>query len=317
MWIWKMLKDKYGRVIDYIRISLTDRCNLRCRYCLPEEGIKKFKHTAILTFEEIERLIKIFQELGIKKFRFTGGEPFVRKGTIDFFEKLQLKNFYVTTNLAIQGLNIERINELQNLSGINISCDSLKPEKYEYITRRGKLETFIENIRKLRIKNLKINVVVIKNFNEDEIINFINLGIKYNATVRFIEKMNFIDDKLYFVSLTEIKNSLIKNGIIFPDNKRENNSVARYYPLKNKKGKVGFITPISNPFCATCNKIRVKANGDIKLCIFDRKNFSLRDLMRRENDDEKIKNRLQKIIKNKHEKPPIKKGNETIAKIGG
>jgi cyclic pyranopterin phosphate synthase len=206
---------------------------------------------------------------------------------------------------------------LQNLSGINISCDSLKPEKYEYITRRGKLETFIENIRKLRIKNLKINVVVIKNFNEDEIINFINLGIKYNATVRFIEKMNFIDDKLYFVSLTEIKNSLIKNGIIFPDNKRENNSVARYYPLKNKKGKVGFITPISNPFCATCNKIRVKANGDIKLCIFDRKNFSLRDLMRRENDDEKIKNRLQKIIKNKHEKPPIKKGNETIAKIGG
>jgi cyclic pyranopterin phosphate synthase len=312
-----MLKDKYGRVIDYIRISLTDRCNLRCRYCLPEEGIKKFKHTAILTFEEIERLIKIFQELGIKKFRFTGGEPFVRKGTIDFFEKLQLKNFYVTTNLAIQGLNIERINELQNLSGINISCDSLKPEKYEYITRRGKLETFIENIRKLRIKNLKINVVVIKNFNEDEIINFINLGIKYNATVRFIEKMNFIDDKLYFVSLTEIKNSLIKNGIIFPDNKRENNSVARYYPLKNKKGKVGFITPISNPFCATCNKIRVKANGDIKLCIFDRKNFSLRDLMRRENDDEKIKNRLQKIIKNKHEKPPIKKGNETIAKIGG
>lgn len=313
-----MLTDSFDRKIDYVRISLTDRCNLRCIYCMPENGIKKLQHNEILSYEEIERIIKILRELGIKKFRFTGGEPFIRKGVIDFLEKLNLEEYYITTNLAVEGLEIERINNL-NLAGINVSCDSLKPDRYRYITRGGRLNIFLDNFKKLNIKNLKLNVVIIKNFNEDEIIDFIEFGIRYNATVRFIEKMDIINDNLEYVSVQNIKKRLISQNIIEPQSMRNGNAVAEYFCLKNNNGKVGFISPISKPFCNYCNKIRIKANGDIKLCLFDENSFNIKKILQKEKSDEKVKQWLKEIIINKkpYQRKRYLRSSETMSEVGG
>ncbi len=309
-----MLKDNFGRVIDYVRISVTDRCNLRCRYCMPEEGIKKFPHGEILSFEELARLIKILRGAGIKKFRFTGGEPFVRKGAIDFFETIDFP-FHITTNLTAPGLDISRINGLK-LESINVSCDTLKPEKYRYITRWGDLRVFLKNFGRLNVKNIKLNVLVIKNFNEDEITDFIKFAMDSGASVRFIEKMDFIDDGLEFLPLTKIKKRLIENGII-DETPIEDAGVAVYHKIKNSESKVGFITPESDPFCHRCGKIRLKANGDIKLCLFDKSSYSVKELLRDGTSDGEIQKWLEKIVKNKRFAPSTKKGFETIAQIGG
>ena len=322
-----VIQDRFGRIIDYVRISLTDRCNLRCRYCMPSAGIKKFSHGDILRFEEIERIIRIFKESGINKFRFTGGEPLLRKGTIDFLGKLEIENFYLTTNLAIPNTDIEKLNNT-GLSGINISCDSLKPHRYQYITRQGNIEVFLDNFKRLNIPKIKINVVVIKGFNDDEILDFIEFANRYNVAVRFIEKMDFnsadssaIPDKkkeeISFISLSRVRDNLIREGIIEAEQFITDNSVAQYYKLKNHEGKVGFITHISNPFCGSCNRIRIKANGELKLCLFDRKNYNLRDLLRKERNDEIIKKQILEIIKRKHENPISTKSGESAAEIGG
>ncbi|MCD6412873.1 MAG: radical SAM protein [Elusimicrobia bacterium] len=309
------MKDNFGRTINYARISLTDRCNLRCRYCMPEEGIQKFSHRDILRFEEIGRVIKILQKLGVKKFRFTGGEPFVRKGAIDFFEKLNFP-FNITTNLTAPGLDIGRINRL-NLESINVSCDSLNAEKYRYITRWGDLNIFLENFRKLNVKNIKLNVLAIKNFNEDEIADFIKFALEFNVTVRFIEKMDFIDDGLEFMSLSPVKKRLISQGIIEKRPLLGKNSVAVYHRIKNSKAKVGFIAPESESFCAKCDKIRIQATGDVKLCLFDRRSYSAKKLLRGGFSDEEIQKWFEKILKNKKFAPSEKKGATSIAALGG
>lgn len=322
--VWKMLKDSFGRKIEYVRISLTDRCNLRCRYCMPESGIEKCRHDEILAFEEIKRVVKILKETGVKKFRFTGGEPFLRRGSLDFFESLDLKDFYITTSLSFRDLDIERISRLDP-AGINVSLDSLKADRFKYITRCGDIDVFLGNLKRLKVRNLKINTVVIKDFNEDEIIDFINFGLKFNATVRFIEKMKIVNDSLQFVPLEKVKDSLIKKGIIDPLAWRENNSVAEYHKLRGQAllpsvPAVGFITPVTRPFCGNCNKFRIKATGNVKLCIFSGETYGLRDVLRRESDDEKIKTWIGDIIRNKPESGSdagFPKVAESMSSIGG
>ena len=311
-----MLKDLLDRTIDYLRVSLTDRCNLRCRYCMPEEGVEKFQHQDILSFEEINRVIKITRELGISKFRFTGGEPFLRKGALEFFEEITIRDIYITTNLAIDGLDVERINRLK-LGGLNVSWDSLKPARYRRITRWCDLNVFIENLKRVKIDNLKINVVVIKDFNEDEIVDFIRFGVVHQATIRFIEKMDFTPDGLKFSSLKAIKQRLIDDQIIGPESYRIHNSVSEYHSLIGEQGSVGFITPITNHFCASCSKIRIKANGELKLCIFGRDSYNLRDILRTEPDDDRVKSWLTGIIRYKPAEPIVKKADETMVEIGG
>ena len=310
------MHDSFERKIDYLRISLTDRCNLRCRYCMPEEGVEKFHHRDILSFEEIGRVLRIARELGINKFRFTGGEPLLRKGVFDFFEALPSGDYNITTALAIEGLDIERINRLK-IAALNISCDSLKPDKYRYITRWGDLSVFLSNLKRVRVDNLKINVVVIKDFNEDEIVNFIDFAGEHRATVRFIEKMDFAAGGPEFSSLTEIKRQLVENGIIQPEGFRINNSVSEYHSLIKGDGNVGFITPITRHFCRDCSKIRLKANGELKLCVFAGDNYNLRDILRSEPDDNVVKKWLHDIIQFKPFEPVIKKNLETMAEIGG
>ncbi len=310
------MRDSFDRKIDYLRISLTDLCNLRCRYCMPAEGVKKFSHSDILRFEEIERVIRICRELGFVKFRFTGGEPLLRRGAMDFLEKLEGDGYYLTTNLAVDNLDIDRLNRL-SLEGINVSCDSLKPERYRWITRRGDLSVFLDNLKRVRSENLKINVVVMRDFNEDEIEDFIAFANRHRATVRFIEKMEFSPGGPGFSSLAKTRERLSARGVIEPEGRYINNSVASYHSLRGREGKVGFITPVSHHFCPTCSKIRLKANGEVKLCVYSPENHNLRDLLRREPDDRPVKGWLTELIARKPFSPEGPRTRETMAEIGG
>jgi len=310
------MRDSFDRTIDYLRISLTDRCNLRCRYCMPAGGVRKFSHEDILRFEEIERVIRICRELGFTKFRFTGGEPLLRRGAMDFLEKLPPGDWYLTTNLAVENLDLDRLNRLP-LAGLNVSCDSLRPDRYRWITRRGDLGVFLRNLEGVRSENLKINAVVMKGFNEDEIEDFIDFGERHRATVRFIEMMDFGTGGPGFASLAEIRDGLVAGGVIEPTGRHIRNSVSYYHDLRGRRGKVGFITPVSRHFCPDCRKIRLKANGEIKLCVFSRENFNLRDLLRSEADDRVIGNWLAGLVARKPFRPEGPRTRETMAEIGG
>ncbi len=311
-----MLKDNFGRIINYARISLTDKCNMRCRYCIPEEGIRKYNHEQLLTFEEMYFLLEIFKELGIKKFRFTGGEPFVKRQAMEFFENLNIGKFYITTNLSAENLAIDRINNL-NLAGLNVSLDSLNPEKYKWLTRGWDVEPVIKNIKALNIKNLKLNAVIIKDFNEDEIKPLINFASKIGATMRFIEKMDFLHDNLNYASLNEIRKKLISENFIAQEKTMPNNSVAIYHEQTSGKGKVGFIMPVSKPFCSTCNRIRLGSDGAIKLCLFAKQTLNLRDLIREGKGKDEIKEILIKTALTKLRVPKNYSQNEPMSAIGG
>ncbi len=283
---------------------------------MPARGVKKFSHRDILSFEEIERVIGICRELGFVKFRFTGGEPLVRRGTVDFLEKLPPGNWNLTTNLAVENLDLDRLNRLP-LAGLNVSCDSLRPDRYRWITRVGELSIFLENIAGVRNENLKLNAVVMKDFNEDEVEDFIDFGEQHRATVRFIEKMEFASGGPEFSSLATVRERLISRGIIEAEGRHLDNSVAYYHDLRGRPGKIGFITPVSRHFCPTCSKIRLKANGDIKLCVFAPENFNLRDLLRSEPDDRALRDRLTELIARKPFRPEGPRTRETMAEIGG
>ncbi|PKM99924.1 MAG: hypothetical protein CVU78_03660 [Elusimicrobia bacterium HGW-Elusimicrobia-2] len=312
--LWKVMTDSQGRKISYIRISLTDRCNLRCRYCMGEEGIKNLRHSDILTYEEILRMTEIFRTLGVEKFRFTGGEPFVRKGVMDFFEQLDFP-FHITTNLTAPFLDIGRINKLK-IASINVSCDSLEPEKYRFITRGGRLETFLENFRKLRIKNKKLNVVLVKNFNDDEVLDFIKFAAESDADVRFIEKMDFLNDNLDFAPLRPLEKNLIETGIIEAESFNEPGGAARYHKMNNSDKRVGFISSMTEPFCDRCGKIRIKANGDVKLCLFDENSFNISNVLKNGANNE-ILDFIYGIIQKKGKFPDVRRGMEPIAQMGG
>ncbi|MHA1259788.1 MAG: GTP 3',8-cyclase MoaA [Candidatus Heimdallarchaeaceae archaeon] len=309
-----MKKIVSQKQITYLRVSITDRCNLRCRYCMDEEGIEKFSHDDILRFEEIERLLEIFKKLGIKKIRFTGGEPFLRRGVLDFFEKIK-DGFYVTTNLSIPSLNVERINNLP-ISGINISCDSLDPQKYRYITRVGDFGIFMQNFKRLKIKNRKINVVLIKNFNDDEILKFIDFALRENVVLRFIEKMDFVKNSLKFLSLLPVREFLIKKGILEKEFFTEGNSVAEYHFIKGTDLKIGFITPVSKPFCFRCDKLRLKANGELLSCLYSKESLNLKKLIRSGFSDREIIRFVVAFVK-KADFPWSHKSPSAMVQIGG
>jgi len=309
-----MLKDKYKRIINYARISLTDRCPLECRYC--RTGIK-LNQSEILSYEEIIEIIKVLKSLGFNKFRFTGGEPLFRKNVLYFFQNLpENLNYHLTTSLSVKNFEIEKLNRI-NFKSINIKLDTIDQLKYKYITRNGDFEIFLDNLNRLKCQKIKFNSVIIKNFNEDEIINLIEFALKYNADIRFIEKMSLYNDELQFLSLSNIKKKLLKEKIIIDEPEIEENSTAAYYPHKDKSIKIGFITPVSSPFCNRCNRLRIKANGDIKLCIFDNSKFNLKELFKKGLTSEELKNFISSIILEKPKSMMILTKEESMAEIGG
>lgn len=270
------ITDQFGRKHDYLRISLTERCNLRCVYCMPEDGIELSEKENLMTHEEVISIAKKFVEMGVQKVRLTGGEPLIKKN----IEKIIIELTKLPINLGIttNGILLDNYLELFKKSGvkdINISLDTLKREKFNSITRRDYFDRVINNINLYEQNgfNIKINNVLIKGMNEDEMLDFIEFTKDKNLAIRFIEFMPFSGNKWNtekVVTLHEIIAAAEKRYT--PENiiklQSKKNGTAKNFQIKGYKGSFGVISTVSNPFCDSCNRIRLTANGRIKNCLF-------------------------------------------------
>lgn len=264
------MRDSFGREITYMRVSVTDLCNLRCRYCMPAEGVIKKSHDDIMREDEIISVIESASELGISKIRFTGGEPLIRKNIVSICKRTHeipgINEICITTN----GILLPRFAESLKDSGverINISLDTLRPEKYSYITRGGNIDDALRGIEAAISAGfrVKINTVLIKGFNDDEIPDMAGITLTHNIDIRFIELMPMVESFADgFISSRIIQDSLAGLPDIEP---LESDGAARMYRLKNASGRIGFISPISDSFCGSCNRIRLTADGYIKPCL--------------------------------------------------
>ncbi|MGB7605293.1 MAG: GTP 3',8-cyclase MoaA [Lutisporaceae bacterium] len=281
------MKDTLGRSINYLRISVTDRCNLRCMYCMPEEGICKKEHQDILSLEEIYEVVKTCSELGVNKVRITGGEPLVRIGITNLIEKISrlenIKDIALTTNGVLLEKYAEELKEA-GLKRVNISLDTLNEEKYSYITRGGKLDDVMRGIKaaeRVGMYPVKLNAVLIGGFNDDEIEAFIELTTKSPIEVRFIELMPLGQAagwaKKHFVSNSVILDRVKELTLVGSD---DPSSPATYYKLPGAMGKVGLINPISHAFCGSCNRIRLTADGKLKPCLHSEEEIDVLNVIR-------------------------------------
>ncbi|MGB9716698.1 MAG: GTP 3',8-cyclase MoaA [Thermodesulfovibrionales bacterium] len=293
----KVLKDSYQRTIDYLRVSITDRCNLRCIYCMPSGGLIPIEHKEILSYEEIIRVIKIASEIGVRKIRITGGEPLVRKNVVYLIASIKNINSIADLSLTTNGILLSRFaEELKDagLDRVNISLDSLNPERYRKITRSGDLELVLKGIEaaeKVGLNPIKINMVPIRNVNNDEIEDFARLTLKAPYQIRFIEYMPFGSEEMWspekFISTEEIKSIVKSIGNISPV-KIKKSGPARYYRFENAPGVIGFISPISNHFCNECNRLRLTADGKLRPCLFSETEIDLKPALRGGASDDEI-----------------------------
>lgn len=319
------MKDKFGREISYMRISVTDRCNLRCRYCMPAEGVKDLGHDKILTFEDIERIVKAAATLGITKYRLTGGEPLARKGIVSLVESLAkikgVEELAMTTNGTMLAQHAEALKKA-GLQRVNISVDSLIYHKYEEITRGGDLDAVFEGVKaalKFGLTPVKLNIVVMEGFNDDEILNFVQLSINHPLDIRFIELMpvgqNSKENRYRYLSSKDIKKKL---PALIPLHKQE--GVAELYKYPEGLGTIGFISPMSNLFCGNCDKIRLTADGKLKPCLHSNEEIDLRGVLKI-NDDALLKETIRKSILHKGDKHHLNEGAKPVVRsmsqIGG
>ncbi len=291
------MTDLYGRNIDYVRISITDRCNFRCIYCMPEQGVNFIPHEEILSFEEIVRTIKILTELGIKKVRLTGGEPLVRKnvvGLVKEISKIGLDDVSLTTNGSLLNRYAEDLYK-SGLKRLNVSLDTLNCERFASITRKGDLVNVLDGIEKaieVGFSPVKLNVVVMRGINDqDDLIALANLARDREIHVRFIEIMPIGDSeqKDRFISCDEIKDNISKVVKLEMVTGPFGNGPAEYYKFENAKGTLGFISPLSKHFCAKCNRIRITSDGMIRLCLFSDVEYNLKEKLRSGLTDNEIK----------------------------
>lgn len=300
--------DSYERNINYLRISITDRCNLRCTYCMPKEGLSLLGHEDILSYEEILRIVKVAVGLGISKVRITGGEPLVRRGVVDFIARLSKINGLNDISLTTNGLLLEPLAEPLFKAGIkriNISLDSLNTVKYAEITRGGDLEKVLRGIEAVHREGfapIKINVVAIKGVNDDEILDFAILSMNKPFQVRFIELMP-MGTASYGHEGSYISNDIIFERInsVYPleSIQKETQSIdgpAHMFKIKGALGEIGFISPISHHFCNTCNRLRLTANGFIRACLLRDNEVSLKDALRNNMDDAALHDLISGVI---------------------
>mgnify|MGYP001193176367 FL=1 len=304
--------DGYNRQINYLRISLTDRCNLRCFYCRGVSDFSFIDHSEILTYEEFLHLARLALKLGVDRFRLTGGEPLVRKGAARFISQINslpgVKDISLTTN----GILLERyIGELKEagLRRINISLDTLDREKYQKITGYNGLSQVLSGLElavRTGFNPVKVNTVILRDFNDDResLSRFINLTFNWPVHLRFIELMDFSPVKGLFVSATEIfkklkDNRLIKEAELEPVFVEGSGPAAHHYRLPGMKGTFGFIAPYSHHFCGTCNRLRLTADGQLRTCLFSNRSYDIKAMMRQGASDEEIITLLKKALAEK------------------
>jgi len=323
------LIDTFGRKINYLRLSITDRCNMRCSYCMPESGVAKLKHEDVLSYEQLFLLARCAISLGIEKIRVTGGEPLVRKGAIDFLARLAqlpgLKQLVLTTN----GVRLKELAAPLRRAGVqrlNISLDSLRPEVFSRITRRDDFDRVMAGISAAEEEGLpiKINMVVMRGVNDDELLDFAAMTRERNCSVRFIEYMPVIKGENWqslVVSGAEILERISRHFTFTPVVKGELAGPAREYRIAGSKGTIGVITALSGHFCDDCNRIRVTASGRVKTCLFANDEYDLSELLAG-GDPNAIQATLRRLVGAKpamHGLSEQEAGHEafTMAGIGG
>lgn len=330
----EILLDSHGRVHSYLRISITENCNLRCTYCMPEEGIQLTPKQHLMTADEIVYIAQTFVQFGVNKIRLTGGEPLVRKDAKQIIQRLGKLGIELTltTNGILVHEFIDAFKEA-GIASINVSIDSLKENKFNQITRRNYFEKVIQNIDLLENNGfqVKLNVVLIKGFNDNEIIDFIEMTKKRKIQIRFIEFMPFDGnqwnkDKLvtYAEILSQVNNFYTEAKVKRTHDKP--NDTSKNYKIKSYKGSFSVISSVTNPFCNTCNRIRLTADGKLKNCLFSNSETSLLDVLRL---GESIEPFILKNIKSKHamrggmdndakiQNPELFSQNRSMIKIGG
>ncbi len=306
------LIDSYGRKINYLRLAVTDRCNLRCRYCMPAEGVPKLAHHDILSYEELFLLARTAVSMGIEKVRVTGGEPLVRKGIVEFLARLSsisgLKHLVLTTN----GLLLEEMAEDLRRAGVqrlNISLDSLHPETFKRVTRCGDLARVMAGIAAAERVGIpvKINMVVMRGINDAEILDFARLSLDKPYAVRFIEYMPTIKEDNWQSLTMPGKEILdrIENEFAFKSlDQAELAGPAQNYKIDGAQGSFGLITPLSGHFCGACNRIRVTSSGTVRSCLFSELEYDLKPFLRSK-DATAVKVALRRTISAKPEKHRI------------
>lgn len=299
--------DSFGRKINYLRISITDLCNLRCKYCMPESGIDKKCHDQILRNEEIIEIVRIMSELGIDKVRITGGEPLIRKGIVDIIKEISafegIKEVVMTTNGELLEDMAKDLKEA-GLGRVNISLDTFDRDKFISITRRDSLDKVLKGIDKaieVGLDPVKINTVLMGGVNDDEIEKFVSLTKDKPIDVRFIELMPIGEasnwSKERFISTGEI---LDRVPDLNPVVGKDVSSPAKYYKLHDSLGTVGLIDPISCSFCSNCNRIRVTSDGKLKLCLHSDIEIDLLTALREGKDVKKLILESIKVKPEKH-----------------
>ena len=299
----RVLKDKFGRVIDYLRISITDHCNLRCLYCVTDQ-ISWVPHEEILRFEEIVKIVSAFTKAGIRKIRITGGEPLMRKGLPEFIAKLSdlsgVDDLSLTTNGVLLKQFAGALKEA-GLKRINVSLDTLKPDLYKTITGRDFFRQVwegIETARTVGLSPVKINVVAMKGYNEDEILDFARLTLETPYVVRFIEYMpvNETWDGHNFLSVGDIKAKIETVYSLEPIDGTHNNGPARVFKIPGGKGEIGLISPLSNHFCGTCNRLRLTADGHLRPCLFSDTEVDIKTPLRSGADEAALRKILHETL---------------------
>jgi len=329
-----ILQDTFGRHHSYLRISLTELCNLRCTYCMPAEGIQLSPKSHIMSFDEVYKIAKTFVDHGVTKIRLTGGEPLVRRDADIIIKKLATLpvELAITTNAVIVDRFIDTFKSC-GIHNINVSLDSLNAEKFNQITRRADFEKVYKNIHLLIDEgfNVKLNAVLIKGFNDNEIIDFINLTKTLPIVVRFIEFMPFNGNKWNLEKMVSLKEILNNVNASFPKEdiirlQDASNDTSKNYKIKNYQGSFAVISSVTNPFCDSCNRIRLTANGQLKNCLFSAEESDLLTSIRAgKSIDKIIHNTIQLKSKirggmdtlKKLETPELHSENRSMITIGG
>lgn len=313
------LVDRFGRVHSDLRISITDRCNIRCFYCMPAENVRFKPRSELLTFEEIERFVRVVARMGINKLRLTGGEPLVRNGLPGLVERLAavpgIRDIALTTNGILLAEQAQALKDA-GLRRLNISLDALSAEKFKRITRREGYERVLEGIftaQRVGFKKIKLNAVAIRGLTEEEVIPLGQFGRQHGLEVRFIEFMPLDADDAWqndqVLSGAEIRR-ILEEGIapLVPLPVDDPSQPATDYEFADGIGRIGFINPVTQPFCQRCNRLRITAEGKIRNCLFSIEEWDARDAMRGGGSDEDVADLVRTSIGAKHSAHGINTG---------
>lgn len=329
-----MLYDQHGREINYLRLAVTDRCNLRCFYCMPEEGLVYGPRKDLLSYEEMVQLVRVLVPLGISKLRLTGGEPFLRRDFMDFLQAVHniegLEQIHLTTNGTLTAQHIPTLKKL-GIQSVNLSIDSLDPQRFHDITRRDSFQDVWKTFESLLDHDIqtKLNAVVMENRNIDDILPMVALTKTYPVSVRFIEEMSFNGGDAHYTTLKWHHNKIIEHiRQAYPTLEKipdPLHSTSYNYRIEGHPGTIGVIAAHSRTFCGSCNRIRVTPTGQLKTCLYDDGVFNVRDLMRAGATDAQLQDAFKSALQHKpkdgweaeKQRNMNRPAGESMATIGG